>query len=167
MKLKTSIPALFLLMLGGTAPALAQPAANVAFPEDSIRGEAAAPRETVREIFRLLLDFRSETPLTEEQKSQLRAVVAGEAGSIREMLREAREARSALEAAVRTYGVESWQASAAAQRIGRVAADRALLAAGLLTEAGRVLTPEQKERIAEMREIARLAIDGMLDAPRG
>ena len=121
-------------------------------------------REVVQTIVKNRLNFRSEMPLSEDQKTKIRAILKGNQDEIR-LLKEKRvEAR-------RTFLNESKddptsaEALVAADEIASTARSRALLLAKIRSEVLPVLTAEQqayaKTALAEVRSAVDKATEGI------
>ena len=112
-------------------------------------------REIVRTAVRHLLNFRKQTPLSEEQKAAISRILAEHREKIGAQIKQGRAARQAMEAAVKDNG----STKAAAEKIGDAARDRALLMARIGAEVRPLLTPEQQKQL----EAARTEIEGLVD----
>lgn len=123
-----------------------------------------APRDALRELARKLarhaLNFRDETPLTKEQKQKLAEVMKTHRSEIKAVMERGRDSRRAYEQVVKSHGPESSQTREAAEKIGAVARDRALLMGRILSQAKPLLTAEQQQRV----DTARLEIESLLDS---
>lgn len=149
---------LSLLVVFGLATAV--PA--MAFGRSFDIGEGLIPdqaRSSIREIMRTavrhLLNFRKQTPLSEELKAAISKILAEHREEIRAQINQGRAARHAMEAAVKDNG----STKAAAEKIGDAARDRALLMARIGAQVRPLLTPEQQKRL----EDARGEIEGLVD----
>ncbi|WP_395751439.1 Spy/CpxP family protein refolding chaperone [Prosthecobacter sp.] len=115
-------------------------------------------REMVRTAARHLLNFRKQTPLSDEQKAALSKILAEHREEIQTQIKQGREARHAMEKAVKENG----STQAAADKIGDAARDRALLMARIAKEVRPLLTPEQQKRMEEARGEIEGLVDGAL-----
>jgi Spy/CpxP family protein refolding chaperone len=122
----------------------------------------AAASSSIREILRTtarhFLNFRKQTPLSDEQKTALSKILAEHREEIRAQIKEGREARHAMEKAVKENG----STKAAAEKIGDAARDRALLMARIATQVRPLLTPEQQKQIEHARGEIEELVDGAL-----
>lgn len=149
---------LSLLAVFGLATAI--PA--MAFGRSADIGEGIIPdqnrnsiREIVRTAVRHLLNFRKQTPLSEEQKAAISKILAEHREEIRAQINQGCAARHAMEAAVKENG----STKAAAEKIGDAARDRALLMARIGVQARPLLTSEQQKLL----ETGRSEIEGLVD----
>jgi len=115
-------------------------------------------REIVRTAARHFLNFRKQTPLSEEQKVAISKVLAEHREEIRAQINQGRAARHAMEAAVKEDG----NAKAAAEKIGDAARDRALLMTRIGAQVRPLLTAEQQKRLEEARGEIEGLVDGAL-----
>ena len=136
----------------------------MAFGRSADIGEGIIPdqtrssiREIVRTAVRHFLNFRKQTPLSEEQKAAISKILAEHREEIRAQINQGRSARHAMEAAVKENG--STSTKAAAEKIGDAARDRALLMARIGVQVRPLLTTEQQEQL----EAARTEIEGLVD----
>ncbi len=126
--------------------------------------ENAQMREIGQAGLRHLLNFRKETPLTADQKKEVASVLESHRDDIRAQMESSRDARRNMEAAVKEHGPDAPEASQAADQIGQIARDRALLTARILSEVRPLLTPEQLDRIEDAREELQSMVDEALMA---
>lgn len=141
---------------------LATAVPTMAFGRSADIGEGIIPdqtrssiREIVRTAVRHFLNFRKQTPLSDEQKTALSKILAEHRDEIRAQINEGRAARQAMEKAVKEGG----STKAAAEKIGDAARDRALLMARISAQVRPLLTPEQQKQI----ESARTELDSLVD----
>ena len=134
----------------------------MAFGRSADIGEGIIPdqtrssiREIVRTAVRHFLNFRKQTPLSEEQKAAIGKILAENLEEIRAQINQGRSARHAMEAAVKENG----STKAAAEKIGDAARDRALLMARIGAQVRPLLTPAQQKQL----EDARAEIEGLVD----
>jgi Spy/CpxP family protein refolding chaperone len=134
----------------------------MAFGRSADIGEGIIPdqtrssiREIVRTAVRHFLNFRKQTPLSEEQKAAIAKILAENLEEIRAQINQGRSARHAMEAAVKENG----STKAAAEKIGDAARDRALLMARIGAQVRPLLTPAQQKQL----EDARAEIEGLVD----
>jgi Spy/CpxP family protein refolding chaperone len=149
---------LSLLAVFGLAAAI--PA--MAFGRSADIGEGIIPdqtrfsiREIVRTAVRHFLNFRKQTPLSEEQKTVINKILVEHRDEIRAQINQGRAARHTMEAAVKENG----STKAAAEKIGDAARDRALLMARIGMQIRPLLNPELQKRLEE----ARSEIDDLVD----
>ncbi len=134
----------------------------MAFGRSAEIGEGIIPdqtrssiREIVRTAVRHFLNFRKQTPLSEEQKAAIAKILAENREEIRAQINQGRSARHAMEAAVKENG----STKAAAEKIGDAARDRALLMARIGSQVRPLLIPAQQKQL----EDARAEIEGLVD----
>ncbi len=134
----------------------------MAFGRNADIGEGIIPdqtrtsiREIVRTAVRHYLNFRKQTPLSEEQKAAISKILAEHREEIAAQINRCRAARHAMEAAVKENG----STKTAAEKIGDAARDRALLMARIGAQVQPLLTPEQQKQL----EAARTEIEGLVD----
>ncbi|TDU73046.1 hypothetical protein EI77_01513 [Prosthecobacter fusiformis] len=129
---------------------------------EGILPEAArgSVREIIKTVTRHALNFRKEVPLTDEQRQKVAAVLESHRGEVRVLVERGRSIREAYAEAVKTHGPDSKQTLEAAEQIGSLARDRALLFAKISGETRPLLTAEQQNRL----EAARQEIGNLVDA---
>lgn len=115
-------------------------------------------REIVRTAARHFLNFRKQTPLSDEQKTALSKILAEHREEIRAQITQGRAARHAMEKAVKENG----STQAAAEKIGDAARDRALLMARVAKGVWPLLTPEQQKRMEEAHSEIESLVDSAL-----
>ena len=105
---------LTLLIAAAALPALAAPKLDALVPE--------AARHSMREVLQTLvrhaLNFRKETPLTAEQRGQVKAVLAAHRAEARSIFTRGREARHALVEAAKKEGADAPATREAAEKNG-------------------------------------------------
>lgn len=116
-------------------------------------------REVIRTAVRHFLNFRKETPLSDEQKTAIAKILEEHRPEIQAQLTQGRDARRAMEAAAKENAT-SPATMAAAEKIGSIARDRALLMARIRAQVRPLLTDEQQKQI----ESARGEIESLVDA---
>ncbi|MCW0220031.1 MAG: hypothetical protein OJI67_17025 [Prosthecobacter sp.] len=121
-------------------------------------------REVVRTVARHALNFRKETPLSDEQREKLAAVLEPYRAEVRAVIERGREVRKTYAEIVKKHGPESAQAREAAEKIGTLARDRALLIARIGVEAKPLLTVEQQQRLDTARQEVESLVDTALAA---
>ncbi|MEZ5387990.1 MAG: hypothetical protein R3F13_20985 [Prosthecobacter sp.] len=129
-------------------------------------GEGIVPEQTrssVREIVRTaarhFLNFRKETPLSDEQKAAVGKILQQHRPEIQAQLTKSRDARRAMAAAAKENATGP-ATKATAEKIGDLARDRALLVARISAEVRPLLTEEQLKQIESARE----EIESLVDA---
>lgn len=154
--------ALTLLAVFGLAAA--SPA--MAFGRKADIGAGIVPEETrssVREVIRAavrhFLNFRKETPLSDEQRTAIGKILQEHRPEIQAQLAKGRDARRAMAAAAKEDATGP-AAKATAEKIGDLARDRSLLMARISAKVRPLLTPEQQKQIESARE----EIDSLVDA---
>ena len=108
------------------------------------------------------VNFRRNSPLSDAQKSAAAAIFENHSEEIRNLVDRAHAARKAMRVAVETGPADSPDVKAAAEALGEVATDRALLAAVIHSELKPILTAEQLDNIAQAREDLEAAVDQLL-----
>jgi len=121
-------------------------------------------REVVRTVARHALNFRKETPLSDEQREKLAAVLEPHRAEARAIIERGREVRKTYAEVVKQHGPDSAQAREAAEKIGTLARDRALLIARIGMEAKPLLTAEQQDRLDAARQEVESLVDTALAA---
>lgn len=149
---------------------LAAAAPAMAFGRASDIGAGIVPeqtrssiREIVRTAVRHFLNFRKETPLSDEQKTAIGKIMSEHRAEIQTQVTKGRAARSAMAAAAKE-NASSPATKAAAEKIGDLARDRALLAARIGAEVRPLLTAEQQKQIESAREEIEALVDSAFAA---
>ncbi|MEY5024909.1 MAG: hypothetical protein RLZZ244_437 [Verrucomicrobiota bacterium] len=119
----------------------------------------SAIREIVRTAVRHVLNFRKETPLTAEQRASVAKILETHREEIRTQMTKGRDARRAMAKAAKK-DAHSAATRAAAEKLGVVTRDRALLIAKIGAEVRPLLTTEQQKHI----ENARGELESLVDA---
>lgn len=101
---------------------------------------AGRPRERLQKIF-------ADTPLSADQKKQIRAVFKAHRTEVHDVRDKLAAAQRALVEASKSGGPDTEAARRAADRVGEASRDRALLRARLESEIRPILTPEQQKRL--------------------
>ena len=153
-----------ILLLIGLSLATATPAMALGRKADIGAGivpeeTRSSAREVIRTAVRHFLNFRKETPLSDEQKASISKILQEHRPEIQAQLAQGRDARRAMETAARENAT-SPATKAAAEKIGDIARDRALLMARISAKVRPLLTPEQQKQIESARE----EIDSLVDA---
>ena len=119
----------------------------------------SAMREIVRAAVRHFLNFRKETPLSAEQRASVAKILELHRDEIRAQMTQGRDARRAMAEAAKK-DANSAATRSAAEKLGDVTRDRALLIAKIGAEVRPLLTPEQQKHI----EAARGELESLVDA---
>lgn len=119
----------------------------------------SALREIVRTAVRHFLNFRKETPLSAEQRASVTKILESHRDEIRAQMTQGRDARRAMAEAAKK-DANSAATRSAAEKLGDVTRDRALLIAKIGAEVRPLLTPEQQKHI----EAARGELESLVDA---
>ena len=122
----------------------------------------SAIREIVRTAVRHVVNFRKETPLTAEQRASVAKILETHREEIRTQMTKGRDARRAMAEAAKK-DANSAATRAAAEKLGDLTRDRALLIAKIGSEVRPLLTPEQQKHI----ETARGELESLVDAALG
>jgi Spy/CpxP family protein refolding chaperone len=133
----------------------ASSSSETALPEK----HASSLREIARTAVRHLLNFRKETPLSAEQRASVTKILETHREEIRAQMTTGRDARRAMAEAAKK-DANSAATRAAAEKLGDVTRDRALLIAKIGAEVRPLLTPEQQKHI----ETARGELESLVDA---
>lgn len=120
-------------------------------------------REIVRTAARHFLNFRKETPLSDEQKTAISKIMNEHRAEIQTQFAKGREARRSMAAAAKESASSS-ATKAAAEKIGDNARDRALLVARIGSEVRPLLTVEQQKQIESAREEIEALVDSAFAA---
>jgi Spy/CpxP family protein refolding chaperone len=118
-------------------------------------------RTLVTDIAQELANLRAEAPLTDAQRKEVRSVVQSHKAEIRAQFEKGRDARRAMIDAVAQNGPDSPEAQKAADAIGEVARNRALLTAKVVSEITPLLTPQQKTLAKDALERIEGKVDDM------
>lgn len=103
--------------------------------------------------------FRESLALTDSQKQEIRGVLKGFKGQIKDQWDEGKTARNAMRDAVKANGADSAEAKSAAKAVGAAAEHRALLIAEIATKVKPILTADQVSKI----ESAWSEIENLID----
>lgn len=131
-------------------------------PSDEVLLRQAKVREVVRTVVRNLMEFRKDTPLSDEQKTQIRDIVQTYHSDMRQQAETGKAAREAFRKAA-AESPDSKETLAAAEAIGNAARDRALLAAKIRAEVRPLLTPEQQASIESTWKSVSDKVDAVID----
>jgi len=99
--------------------------------------------------------------LTSDQRSQVRAVVGQHREELKAAKRQVADAREALQQAAASRPLDAAQVRAAADRLGVLIGERTVLRARVAGEIRQVLTPEQAERLDELKAARRTYRDAL------
>jgi len=108
---------------------------------------------------RHVLNFRKESPLSAEQRASVQKILESHRDEICAQMTQGRDARRAMADAAKK-DANSAATRAAAEKIGDVTRDRALLIAKIGAEVRPLLTPQQQKHI----ETARGELESLVDA---
>ena len=97
--------------------------------------------------------------LSDDQKARVKTILKSHASEIEAQMTASASARHAVHDAVLAQPVDEGAIRAAAQTLGRVHADGAVLFAKIRTEVQPILTAEQRARVQKFRERARSRAD--------
>ena len=160
-----------LLLAGILAIGMAAPSRAAEIGSDGPFGSLGLPGRPLRTLasaaVRHFLNFRNETPLSAEQKQAIAAIVQSHRDEIRSQVQKGIEARREMASVAEAQGADASATRAAAEKLGGVARDRALLAARILREVRPLLTPDQVSRIQSARtELESLADNTLASLPK-
>ncbi len=156
MKFILHITAVVTLVLGGSV--LPSHAAAPDAEESEFRTKA---KSVFTALTREFQNFKADTPLSPDQKTQIHTVLKTHRSEIRALMVEFRAARRAMADAARTDPGSS-DSLAAADKIGELARTRALLVAKIGAEVRPLLTPEQIKNLDLARGKVESAVDEAL-----
>jgi len=152
-----------LLLAGILAIGMAVPSRAAGIETDGPSGGQGLPSRPLRTLastaMRHFLNFRNETPLSAEQKQAIAAIVQSHRDEIQSQIRKGTEARREMATVAEAQGADAAATRAAAEKLGAVARDGALLAARILGEVRPLLTPDQVARI----QSARTELESLID----
>lgn len=97
--------------------------------------------------------------LSDDQKAQVKTILKSHASEIEAQMKASAAARHAVHDAVLAQPIDEAAIRAAAQTLGQVHADGAVLFAKIRTEVQPILTEEQRAKIQTFREKARSRAD--------
>jgi Spy/CpxP family protein refolding chaperone len=97
--------------------------------------------------------------LSDDQKTQIKAILKSHSSEIETQMKASAAARQAVHEAVLAQPVDEAAIRAAAQRLGEIHADGAVLFAKIRTEVQPLLTDEQRAKIQKFRDRARNRAD--------
>jgi Spy/CpxP family protein refolding chaperone len=89
--------------------------------------------------------------LSADQRAQVRSVAQQHRDEVKVARRQVAEARAALEQAAESRPLDAGAVRAAADRLGVMVGERAVLRARIAGEIRQLLTPEQAERLDELK----------------
>ncbi len=110
-----------------------------------------------------LLVLRSEIGITDEQKSKVRAVVKNHRSEIVPVAKAVHEKRKALRDLVLDKPNDQPAIRTAANELGKAIADASVVASRVVTDARKVLTPEQDKQIRSFRANVDKSVETWLD----
>lgn len=135
--MKTRCLALVLLPVAAGLAMLATPLA--AAPSGELKARKA--------IAGKLAELRDDLALTQEQKEKVRGVLQAHKSELKDQWVAGKNARGTMHSAVKEHGADSPEARTAADSLGRVSANRALLVAEIAAAVRPVLTPDQIKKL--------------------
>lgn len=100
------------------------------------------PHKVMRAVFKNMLDFKAENPLSDEQKKQIREIVTAHKSEIQAQVKKGRDARVAFNEASTT---------ATADAVADAVRSRILLKAKIRAKVWPILTDDQKEFVEDAR----------------
>jgi len=119
------------------------------FAADSSATPAATP---VRgQILRRLADRLN---LTDDQKSQIKAIIAGEKDTLKNLLGQLHAARKDLRAAIQASDANETTVRAASAKMAAVEADLAVERMKIFAKISPVLTDEQRQQLSDLEQQA-------------
>lgn len=129
-----------LLFLAGTVCLL---------PMVSTAAKAAEAGPLRGQVKEKLMALRDDLGLDANQKKEIREALVGRKTEIAAQFKLGKNAREAMQTAVKEHGAESAEATAAANGIGDAAKKRALLVASITEQIKPILTPDQLKKLKE------------------
>lgn len=127
-------------------------------------GDGTEPLRTlIREEFGRLKKLGSEMDLTSEQREKIRGVLMDRRSEIVGVIKPVVEKRRALREAVMAKDADEVAIRTAANDLGKVIGDAAVLASKVKPEVGKVLTSEQREKIQEFRKQSDKMVDEFIE----
>lgn len=91
--------------------------------------------------------------LTEAQRDQMFRIFHDQAPATREQMKLVRRAREALRSAALAPGFDRAQARSLADAEGKALSDMALLRAQTMSRVAAILTPEQREKLQQLKKL--------------
>ncbi len=111
----------------------------------------------------LLQHAREQLNLTDEQVSQVKAVLKGDKENITSLLTRMHEARNGMRAAIRAAAANESSVRAAAAKVAVVEADLAVERMKLYGKISPILTPEQRDKLQQFET----QIDNLVEKASG
>lgn len=112
---------------------------------------------------RLLERIAEKLNLTDDQKSQIKTVLAGEKDTLEPLLSQLHEARMGLRAAIQATGASEATVRAASAKVAGAEADLAVERLKLYGKIAPILTDAQRQKAAEMQQRADDFVDGVIE----
>ncbi|HKF44524.1 MAG TPA: Spy/CpxP family protein refolding chaperone [Thermoanaerobaculia bacterium] len=112
--------------------------------------------------FRMFHHMAEALDLTDDQKAKIKEVLKAHAAEIEAQMRASATARRALHQATLADSTDESAIRAAAQSLGAVQGDSALLIAKVRKEVDPILTDDQKTKLRQLRENARSRSDSTI-----
>ena len=166
MRKRTIALALSLLTLGGiTGGAATLHAANAAAATNPLAEHSGKGplRNFISGQIGRLITLRSELDLSDDQKSQIKAIVVKHREEIVGVVKPLIEKRRAMhEAMLSKDGTDEAAIRAAADSLAKPIGDAAVLGAKIRAEARGVLTPDQLKKVSEFRTQLDAGIDDLI-----
>ncbi|MGN6370645.1 MAG: Spy/CpxP family protein refolding chaperone [Phycisphaerae bacterium] len=117
----------------------------------------------IRATLGRLTTLRAELDLTDAQKQQLRQIVQSHKSEIIAAMKPVIEKRRALHDAILAETTDEKAIRAAADDLGHSLGDLSVLAARIKQEAAAVLTPDQKQKLADFRQQMEKSVDDLMN----
>jgi Spy/CpxP family protein refolding chaperone len=129
----------------------------------AMRGRNGPVANFLRATMGRMMTLRAELDLTDAQKAQLAAIVKSHKSEIVAALKPVIAKRRALHDAILAETTDEKEIRAAADDLGHAIGDFSVLAAKIKQEAAAVLTPDQKQKLADFRSQVEKSVDDMMD----
>ena len=117
-------------------------------PAITLADEKGGIRQEAREK---LTALRDELNLDPAQKKEIREVLVSHKPELIAQFTQGKNAREAMQSAVKDHGAASPEANAAATNVGEVAKKRALLVASISEQVKPILTPDQIKKLQDAK----------------
>ncbi len=128
-----------------------------------MRGRNGPVANFIRAQVGRFITLRAELDLTDAQRAQLADIVKSHKSEIVAAVKPVIAKRRALNDAVLAETTDEKAIRAAADDLGHSVGDFAVLAAKIKQEAAAVLTPDQKEKLADFRGRVEKSVDEMME----
>jgi Spy/CpxP family protein refolding chaperone len=123
------------------------------FTTKSLAADDSAPPTTPLRG-QILKRIAEKLNLTDDQKSQIKAVLSGEKDTLKTLLTQLHDARKDMRAAIQASGANETSVRAAATKVASVEADLAVERMKLYGKIAPVLTDEQRQKISDFTQRA-------------